>query len=107
MAIKAPTQDKTQHISKHRKSCQKHRQKQSAYGSAYCITAQKCRSAYGGAYKPMPKCLRRCLHYYIVTIGITVVGTIIKLYILLKRLCRDFRIFILILFVRRIWNATH
>ena len=85
----------------YRPPCHGQVQKKSAYDSAYWITAQKCRSAYEGVYKPIPKCLRQCLHYYIVTIGITVVGTLNKLYILLKRLCRTLRIFILILFIGR------
>ncbi len=96
MIIKATTQDRAEHNSVLCKSCHKHPKKQSAYDSAYGITAQKCRSAYDSAYDPPLKCLRQCLHYYIVTISNTIVGTLNKLYKKLERLCRPFRIFHLV-----------
>ena len=81
MIVKITTQDAVEHNSViFKNSYHKYRKKQSAYGSAYGITAQKCRSAYERAYEPMQKCLRQCLHNYIVTIRNTIVVTINTLY---------------------------
>jgi hypothetical protein len=94
MIVKETTQDVIEHNSAICKnSCQKYLKIHSAYGGAYGITAQKCRSAYEGAYEHMPKCLRRCLHYYIGTISNTIVGTLNRIYIELERLCRTLGIF--------------
>ncbi len=100
MTAKVPTHDMAENYQVVFKPCQKHLQQHSAYGSAYGITAQKCRSAYERAYEPRLKRLRQRLHYYIVTIGITIVGTLNKLYKKLERLCRPLRIFHLVFICR-------
>lgn len=88
MITTVTTHDMAEHYLVVSKPCHKHPPKDSAYERAYGILAQKCRSAYERAYEPRPKCLRTCLHYYIGTIGITIVGTLNKLYKELERLCR-------------------
>jgi hypothetical protein len=94
MIVKKTTQDVVEHNSAICKnSCHKHRTQSSAYDSAYGILSQKCRSAYGSAYEHITKCLRQCLHYYIVTIGNTIVVTLKRTYIEQERLCRTFKIF--------------
>ena len=70
------------------KSSHKHRRKGNAYELAYGFTAQKCRFAYERAYEPGQKRLRQCLHYYIGTIGNTLVGTLKGLQGKLQRLRR-------------------